>query len=355
MNLERTLMELTDIIGPCGYEHDVVRYLLKRLEPITDEVRVDGVGNVIATVRGAHEGPRLVVSTHMDEVGFVVKKIESNGLIRFEKLGGHDDRTILAQRVKIKTSSGYQLGVIGTLSVHMMRFDDAAKVRKHPNMYIDVGASTRAEVEAMGIRVGSPISWATKMEYIGNNRWVGKSFDDRAGCAVLLETLAAIDKQTLHGTVYGVFSVQEEVGLRGARVAGQQLEFDVAIAVDTTAVSDTPEEMMDNTLTLGGGAGIKVMDFSLIASVAVRERMVEVAEKNEIPYQLEILTGIGTDAGELSLTQGGAPTGVISIPTRYTHSPIEVMDWGDFDSTQRLLQGFIEAMRDKEDFAFIRD
>ncbi|KPV44498.1 endoglucanase [Alicyclobacillus ferrooxydans] len=351
--MEQTLQELTELIGPCGYEHDVVRYLVQRLDSIADQVKVDGVGNVIAVLRGAHPGPALVISTHMDEVGFVVKKIENNGLIRFEKLGGHDDRILLAQRVKIATAKGYQLGVIGTISAHMVKFDNPATVRKHSELYIDVGAQSKDEVTKMGICVGDPIGWSPDMQTLGEHRLVGKSFDDRAGCATLLETLASLDRDELHGTVYGVFSVQEEVGLRGAKVAGAQVNADVALAVDTTAVSDTPEAMMDGTLALGAGPGIKVMDFSLIASKAVRNRLVHAAEQGGIPYQLEVFPGIGTDAGELTLANAGVPTGVISIPTRYAHSPIEVMDRDDFANTARLLKAFILTMRDRSEFDFL--
>lgn len=352
MNLEQTLRELTSLIGPCGYEHDVVRYLLSRLDKIPD-VRVDGVGNIIVTVKGTHPGPSLVVSTHMDEVGFIVKKIESNGLLRFEKLGGHDDRILLAQQVKVASSTGIHYGLIGTVSAHMVRFDDPQKVRKYAQLYIDVGAENADEVSALGIAVGDPIGWATDMHPVGAHRWVGKSFDDRAGCAVLLETLLAIEPGRLHGTVHGVFSVQEEVGLRGAKVAGQQIQADVALAIDTTAVSDTPEEMMDATLGLGAGTGIKVMDVSLIASVAVRKRLVNLAKQHEISHQLEIFTGIGTDAGALHLSQGGVPTGVLSIPTRNAHSPVEVLDWRDLEATQRLLQVFVESMQNAEEFRFL--
>jgi putative aminopeptidase FrvX len=218
--MEQTLRDLIGITGPCGYEHDVVRYLVGRLQKSTDAYQVDGLGNVIVHKKGGHPGPKLVVSVHMDEVGFIVKKIESNGLIRFEKLGGHDDRILLAQKVRVQTDQGIRLGVIGTISAHMVRFDDPAKVRKHTELYIDVGAANAAEVAEMGIRVGDPISWATEFERIGNRRVVGKAFDDRAGCAVLLEALEEIDFEDVHGEVYGVFSVQEEVGLRGAKVAG---------------------------------------------------------------------------------------------------------------------------------------
>lgn len=153
--MKQLLQELTGLLGPCGHEHAVARYIAQRIEKVADEVTVDGVGNVIATKQGALPGPTLLVSTHMDEVGFIVKKIEENGLIRFDKLGGHDDRILLAQRVRIGTENGVVPGVIGTISAHMTKFDDPDKVRRHAKLYIDVGASNRQEVEALGVQVGS--------------------------------------------------------------------------------------------------------------------------------------------------------------------------------------------------------
>ncbi|EPZ42589.1 M42 family metallopeptidase [Alicyclobacillus acidoterrestris] len=351
--MKQLLQELTGLLGPCGHEHAVARYIAQRIEKVADEVTVDGVGNVIATKRGALPGPTLLVSTHMDEVGFIVKKIEENGLIRFDKLGGHDDRILLAQRVRIGTENGVVPGVIGTISAHMTKFDDPDKVRRHAKLYIDVGASNRQEVEALGVQVGDPISWATELEPIGKTRIAGKAFDDRAGCAVLIQALEELDFSKVAGTVHAVFSVQEEVGLRGARVAAHQLPADVALAIDTTAVSDTGEEMMDDTLGLGRGPGIKVMDFSLIASVAVRKKLVSLAKTHDIPYQLEVFSGIGTDAGELSLGRAGVPTGVLSIPSRYAHSPVEVIDLKDLMYTKDLLVRFIEDFKSDTTFRFI--
>lgn len=355
MELESVLRDLISLTGPCGFEHDVVRYIKDRVKSWADECYVDGVGNVIVTKKGSLSGPSLLVSTHMDEVGFIVKKVEPNGLIRFEKLGGHDDRILLAQRVKIRTEQGTIPGVIGTISAHMMKYDDAQKVRKHSELYIDVGVDSREEVFELGVRIGDPISWATEYEKFGKNRIIGKGFDDRAGCAVLLKAMEELDYSQVHGTVYGVFSVQEEVGLRGAKVAGQQIDADVALAIDTTAVSDTPEEMMDDTLAIGAGPGIKVMDFSLIASVAVRKKLVQVAEQNNIPYQLEVFPGIGTDAGALHLSKSGIPTGVISVPSRYAHSPVEVIDLADLENSKELLKHFILNLSDPKEFSFIQD
>ena len=348
------LKDLVSIPGACGFEHEVARYLYNRLKPVADEIWVDGLGNVIAKKSGAHPGPTLMLSAHADEVGFIVKKIEPNGLIRFEKVGGHDDRTILSERVVIRTQDGtLRQGVIGNISAHMMRFDNTQLVRKHSEMYIDVGARDAAGVERLGIRVADPIAWQTPYEEFGENRVMGHGFDDRAGCAVLAHCLETIDFSQVHGTVYFVFSTQEELGLRGARVASQQITADVSIAVDTTACSDTFEAMMDNTLCLGRGVGVKVMDHSLLASKHVWQKLERLAKEQNIPYQLEIFCGIGTDAGEMHKEKAGVPTSVLSIPSRYAHCPVEVLDLGDLRATADLLSAFILAMRTREEFSFL--
>ncbi|WP_223702527.1 M42 family metallopeptidase [Sutcliffiella deserti] len=353
--MEKLLKELTAIHGPCGFEEDVAKYIAKRLKSVADSVEVDGAGNLIVSKKGYKEGPRVIVAAHMDEVGFIVKKIEENGLLRFEKLGGHDDRILLSQRVQLNTSKGLRSGLIGTISAHMAKYDDPKKVRTHKQLYIDVGAKSKQEVRDLGINIGDSITWYPHYDHLTEDRVMGKAFDDRAGCAVLIKTLEELDAADFSGELVGVFTVQEEVGLRGARVAGQQYNADVAIAIDTTAVSDTPEEMMDKTLELGNGTGIKVIDFSLIANKKVREHLVELAEVNNIAYQLEVFPGIGTDAGELSLSNQGIPTGVLSIPSRYAHSSVEVIDLKDLEATKELLKLFVKQMRVMEEYKFCLD
>ena len=344
--MQELLKKLVSVPGPCGFEHEVIRYLRDRLTPVADEIWVDGLGNLIVKKCGAHPGPTLMLSAHADEVGFIVKKIEKNGLIRFEKIGGHDDRVILNERVIVRTQDGrLHEGVIGCISAHMMRFDNTQLIRKHSEMYIDVGAKDDEAVRRMGIRVADSITWQTPYTPFGENRVMGHGFDDRAGCAVLAKCLEDIDFENVHGTVYFVFSVQEELGLRGARVASQQITADVAIAVDTTAASDTFEAMMDNTTRLGDGVAIKAMDFSLLASLAVRRKLTALAEENAIPYQTEVFCGIGTDAGEMHKEKAGVPTCVLSIPSRYAHCPVEVLDLGDLAATKDLLSAFIVSMR----------
>ncbi len=352
--MEKLLQDLTALPSPCGFEHRVIQYLHDYLKGKVDSYHVDGLGNLIVRKNGAYPGPVLMVSTHSDEVGFIVKKIEENGLLRFEKLGGHDDRILLSQRVTVCTEQGDLPGVIGTISAHMKKFDKGDLIRPYTQLYIDIGAESKAEAVEMGVCVGDAVSWGTEYQKLGAHRVMTHGFDDKAGCAVLASMFAELDFSKVHGTVYGVFSVQEEVGLRGAQTAAQSIHADVALAIDTTAASDTPEAMMDRTVCLGKGPGIKVMDSSLIASPKVSRKLQRVAEANDIPYQMEIFTGIGTDAGQLHLSHEGVPTSCISIPTRSAHSPNEVMDLRDFAFSRQLLDAFILAMGDKDEFRFLK-
>ncbi len=352
--MKQLLKNLTEFSAPSGFENSVVSYLYKRLENIVDECYVDGIGNLIVKCNGSKNGPTLMLSAHTDEVGFIVKKIESNGLIRFEKIGGHDDRVLLAQKVVISTEKGLCYGVIGTISCHMAKFEEPKFVRKHSDLYIDVGISNKEEAIELGIKVGDPITYYTEFQEFGKNRVIGKAFDDRAGCAVIVKALEEIDFSKVNGVVYASFSCQEEVGLRGARVASQQIDADIAIAIDTTPCSDTFEPMMDNSILLGKGPAIRVMDFSVLCSVAVRKKLENLAKKMSMPYQLEVFLGIGTDAGELHKEKGGVPTGVISIPSRYTHSPVEIIDLNDLEASKDLLKEFILSMESKEEFNFLK-
>ncbi|MEK5382367.1 M42 family metallopeptidase [Niallia sp. FSL W8-0635] len=346
------LKDLSSTFGPCGFEEEVAMYIAKRLKGKVDEIEVDGIGNLIVKKKGTQPGPKIVVAAHMDEVGFIVKKIEENGLIRFEKLGGHDDRILLSQRVQVRTSQGVRTGVIGTISAHMVKFDQPDKVRKHQQLYIDVGAVSKQDAQALGVEIGNPIVWYPHFDLLTDDRVSGKAFDDRAGCAVLIKALEELSKEDFKGEIIGAFTVQEEVGLRGARVVSHQHAADVAIALDTTAVSDTPEEMMDNTLALGNGTGIKVLDFSLIANQKVCKHLIEIAKTNQITYQLEVFPGIGTDAGELTMANNGIPTSTLSIPSRYAHASIEVLDLRDLEATKDLLVAFIKEMNPIDSYKF---
>lgn len=342
----KLLKNLTDIVGPSGFEQEVQRTILKEVKNYVDEFHVDAVGNLIVKKKSTKSNfPSLLIATHTDEVGFIVKKIENNGLIRFEKLGGFDDRILLAQPVMIQSDKGNVNGVIGTISAHYVKWDDPKRVANHREMYIDVGLRSEEEVIEMGIKIGQPISYGSELKKIGKNSVVGKALDDRAGCAVLIEllkTLKSTNKK--HGDIIGVFTVQEEVGLRGASVLSTSMEPDYALAVDTTPTSDTKEVLMTGTRVIGNGPCIKISDKSLIASTLITSQLKKNAKDANIPHQIEVFMGIGTDAGAIHMTNKGVSSGVISIPSRYTHSPIELVDLDDLNNSLKLLKEFVFSL-----------
>lgn len=343
LTLLNRLRDLVNLTGPSGQEEPVARHVVKVLgdEGLADEVQVDALGNVIAIRRGRPGGRSLVLSAHMDEIGFIVRKIEADGYLRFEKLGGHDDRILLAQRVWVRGGRGPLLGVIGCKSAHLSA-GDRDRVVKHTEMYIDIGARSADEVRAMGVSLGDPIGYVGGLAELGLNtgRYIAHGLDDRAGCAVLLELLASLKGVELPGDLYCLFSVQEEVGLRGARTAGQAILADVALALDMTAADDTPDTGTKH-LRLGAGPAIKIMDFSLLAHPAVRRALEQAAREAGVETQAEILTGIGTDAGALHQAGPGAPTGALSVANRYTHSPVEMLDLKDLEGAHALLRAFV--------------
>lgn len=352
--LIETLKELVALTGPSGHEEDVVRDIHQRLRGLADEVSIDALGNIIARRKGARPGARsLAIAAHIDEIGFIVKKVEPAGFIRFEKLGGHDDRVLLAQRVWVRGAQGRLLGVIGAKSAHLSSPADREKVVRHAEMYIDVGARSADEVRAMGISVGDPIGYVGELTEVGRStgRYIAHAIDDRAGCAILLHLLEALQGQELPGDLYAVFTTQEEVGLRGARTAAQAIGADVALAVDMTAADDTPDTGGQH-LKLGHGPTIKVMDASLLAHPAVRRALKAAAGRAVITVQDEILTGIGTDAGAFHQAGKGAPTGCISVANRYTHTPVEMIDARDLEDGYRLLLEFVRTVQEA-DLAFV--
>ncbi len=354
--MDKMLEQLRDLValaGPSGMEDDVVNYLVAELKEVGITAKVDPLGNVIVTRQGTG-GPSVMISVHADEIGFIVKQIEKNGYIRFEKIGGGDNRILPAQRVWVRGENGKVLGVIGCKSAHLSGAEERSKVVPHQELYIDVGAASDEEVRAAGIEIGDPITFASELATLGasnGQRLIGKAFDDRLGCVMLLRLFRELAGQEIPATIHGIFSVQEEVGLRGAKVASYGLEADVALAVDATASGDTPDGKGAG-LALGKGPGIKVMDFSMIAHRTVKNRLVATAKQLDIPYQLEVLTGIGTDAGALHQQKAGIATGVISIPNRYTHSPIEMVDVRDLEQAYQLLKQFVVNIKPVDSFAF---
>jgi endoglucanase len=287
----------------------------------------------------------VALAAHTDEVGFRIRRIEQDGFLRFEKVGGTDNRVLLGQRVWVGQDEGRMLGVLGTKSAHLLSDTDRTSVPQHTEMYIDIGARSADEARDMGVEIGTPAGYVGELRELGrgSGRYTAHALDDRVGCAVLLAVLESVRADPPPVTVVACFTVQEEVGLRGAQAVTQGLRFDLGIAVDTTATDDTPDigSGTRSHLAIGAGPGIKVLDMSLLAHPAVLRGLRAAARNAGIEVQDEILMRIGTDAGALQFGGSGVPAGTLSVGTRYTHSPIEVLDGRDLNDAVSLVRAFL--------------
>ena len=330
------LRKLSNAHGVSGSEGSVFSVIKKELRGCVDEIHEDTMGNLIAVKKGGKF--RVMLAAHMDEIGLMVKYIDEKGFIRFVALGGWYDPVLFTQRVIIHAPEGPVYGVIGGKPVHMMNEEERKKGVKIDDMFIDVGAINREEVANLGIDVGTPITIDREFRELANTRVTGKAFDNRAGVAMLIKTLQTV--KSPH-TIYGVFTVQEEVGLKGARTSAYTLDPDIAIATDVTIPGDHPGiEMKDAPVEMGKGPVVTIVDSAgrgLIADRRVVKWLKDTAEAEGIAIQMEVGTGGTTDATAIHLTKGGIPSTTISPPTRYIHSPVEVLDIRDIEAGVDLL------------------
>jgi tetrahedral aminopeptidase len=326
------LKTICETPGAPGFENRIREVVLKELSGLVDEVSVDNMGNIIAFKKGKHSG-KMMVSAHMDEIGFIVTHVDEQGFLRFHTLGGFDPKTLTSQRVIVHGKKDL-VGVMGSKPIHLMKDEEKSKAPKISDYYIDLGMP-KAEVDSF-VEVGNPITRERGLIEMGNCVNC-KSIDNRVSVFILLEVLKNL--QTPPKDLYAVFSVQEEVGLRGANVATLSIQPDFAFCLDTTIAFDTPGAAAHEKITsLGAGTGIKIMDGRTICDSRMVTYMKEQAIKHSIPWQPEILTAGGTDtAGMQQLTAGGSIAGAISIPTRHIHSVIEMAHKNDIQASIDLL------------------
>ncbi|NOZ88328.1 MAG: M42 family metallopeptidase [Crenarchaeota archaeon] len=336
------LKRLADSFGVSGYEDEIRGLVVDLLREAADELRVDRFGNVVAVKRGGRGSPHVLWDAHMDEIGFFVRYIDERGFLYLSPVGGWSERVLPGQRVRVRTRDGKLIrGVIGVKPPHLLRQEERDKVIPLDKLFVDIGASSREEALEAGVEVGSPVDLDREAVRLLGARVTGKSFDDRVGVAVLVKAFREIDPGD--ATVTLVVAVQEEVGLKGARVAAQQLQPDAAIAVDVTAISDVPDTpRQDWVAELGKGPVLKVADgrsaSGLIASPKLLRLLRETAESLGIPYQLAVLPGGTTDATAIALTGRGVPAAVVAVPTRYIHSPVELLDLRDAVAASMLVR-----------------
>ena len=342
-DLAGLLRRLSEAHGISGYENEVREILAEELKPFTDEVRTDKMGNLVAVRRG--EKPSVMIAAHIDEIGLMVKQIEDEGFIRFASIGGWFSQTLLHQRVILHTPKGKVRGVIGSKPPHVMREDERKKVIEARDMFIDIGASSREEAEKMGVSIGTPITLDRDFAFLTNEIVTCKAFDNRSGVAVMVE---ALKRTHADCEIYAVGTVQEEVGLKGARTSAYELSPDVAVATDVAIAGGHPGiEKKDTTIELGKGPVITVSDASgrgIITPRNVLKWLEESARKHNIPYQLSVSEGGTTDATAIQLAKSGVPTGAIGVPTRYIHSPVEVLNLRDLEKCAELLARALESV-----------
>jgi len=342
--LNENLEQLSNACGVTGREEEVRNLMIKLMKPYVDKITVDNFDNVIALKKGKLTSPKVMLAAHMDEIGLMVKTINKEGFLQFAKMGGIDDRILLAQKVIVYTKKGPLQGIIGSKPPHIQKEEERKKIVTYDELFIDIGAESRENANSMGVAVGDPIGFDVKYSQIGKDTVIGKAFDNRAGCAVMIETLNQLEKTDC--TIFAVGTVQEEVGLRGAGTAAFGVDPDVALALDVTVAGDVPGvREFDTSVKMGKGPALTVSDSGLIANPKVLRWLREVAEAAKIPYQLE--TGLlgTTDAARISLTRQGVPSGTICIGTRYIHSPVSMMSLTDAENSAKLTTAAIQNIK----------
>ncbi|MEM0021186.1 MAG: M42 family metallopeptidase [Fervidicoccaceae archaeon] len=341
------LKKYADANGPSGLEDEVRSILIEDLRDSSDKLWIDSMGNVIALKRGESDR-KLMIAAHMDEISLIVKHIDDKGFLRFSPIGGWNERVLPGSRVRVRTSSGKWIkGVIGVKPPHLITPEEEKKVIEMNKLFIDIGASSRDEALSLGVEKGSRIIFDQELVSLTEYRVTGKALDDRVGLVAALK--AFIESEPKEVTLYFVATVQEEVGLKGAKTSAFQISPHIAIALDTTTANDVPDvEEHEAVAKIGQGPAIKIVDgrsgSGLLTHPKILERLISVAKSRGIPYQAEVLTGGTTDSSAIQLNKEGVPAGTISIPTRYIHSQVELLDLRDLHNSVELLKAFYESL-----------
>lgn len=339
------MRELCLASGVSGGEDEVAEIIERELKDVADNIERDVMGNIIVTKKGSKKAPKIMLDAHMDEIGLMVKYIDDNGYILFSKIGGINDQMLMNQTVTIHSSVGEDvIGVIGSKPPHVTKPEERNKVVNYDSMFIDIGAKDKEDAEKM-VRVGDLMTFNSLFVEYPNNLVMGKAMDNRVGCYVLIEVLKRVDADV---TVYGVGSVQEEVGLKGAKTAAFKLNPDYALALDVTLSGDHPGIKPEEApVVMGKGPALIISDASgrgILTQPAVRDLLIKAGEENDIDYQLEVSDGGTTDGTAIHLTREGIPTGVISVPTRYIHTPVSICSMDDIESTIELIVAAINSL-----------
>jgi len=333
------LKELTEIMGASGEEKLIREKIKNIIKPYVDDMYVDNMGNLIACKKGKKDKPKIMLAAHMDEVGLMVKSINEDGTISFFPVGGVDNRILVAKPVKVG-EKGIN-GVIGAKPIHLQKRDEQERPLDYDSLYIDIGAKNKEEAEKH-VSLGDYIYFDSNFELMGNGYIKAKALDDRIGCNVLIEIL----KNEYEYTICAAFTVQEEVGLRGAGVAAYNIEPDFAIVVEGTVAADVTDSVPHLISTeLGKGPAISLMDRTTLYDRKTIDKITKIARENNVPYQFRRISSGGNDAGKIHLTKGGIKTVAVSIPCRYIHSFNSVAYLEDFNNAVVLVDLIIKNIK----------
>ena len=339
-----TQIELSNLIGCPGHEDEVTDYILVKLEKLAvDKAWIDPLGNVLAIKEGSDpNGLRIMLDAHVDEVGFMISHISDDGFITIETLGGIDKRLMLGALLQFQTDEGKRImGVVGASPPHITKPDEREKVPAINEMFVDIGCASYQEVRALNLDIGSVGTFYTVCKQLNDNVLLGKAFDDRTACNVLLQVLEQLKDIEIPNTLLINFAVQEEVGGRGATVAGFTLEPSIALALENTIASDVPGVSSAKMITkLGDGPAVTAADRSLIVPKKILDRIKKAAHLDAISWQYKKPTYGGTDAGYISKTRSGVPSGVVSVPCRYIHANAGLLHVDDIVETIKLVVNF---------------
>ena len=338
------LKKLCETPGISGYEERIQKVIREELEKVTDEVKVDKLGNVIGIKKakktsGKPSPKKVIIAAHMDEIGFMVSFIDKEGFLRFVPVGGFDPKTLIAQRVVVHGRKDIG-GVIGSKPIHILEEEERKKVPKIKDLFIDLGLKKDEVLEI--VKPGDFVTLDRNFKELNDQIITAKALDDRAGVYVMIESLKRVKDWEID--IYAVATVQEEVGLRGATVSSFSVEPDAGIALDVTIASDLPGTKEEERVTnLGGGTAISLMDSHTISNKKLVDFLRDIAEENKIKYQTDILLGGGTDAGAIQRSKSGVPVCTVSIPTRYIHSVVEMCNKEDIENSIKLMINFLES------------
>jgi len=336
---ELFLKEITEINGVSGYEEEIRKFMVRELKSSADKIEYDKLGSVLGIKKGTADSPRIMMIGHMDEVGFMVKEITKEGYLKFLPLGGCWPHVVLGQRMRVISSKGCFIGVVGSQPPHILPEEDRKKVVDIKDMFIDIGAQEKFDVtKRLGIKPGDPIVPDSHFTILGNKKmYMSKAFDNRVACAIVLDVLKRFQRVAHPNTILGGGTVQEEVGLRGAQTIAHVGDPDVCITVDVGVGQDMPPHGFTRAEKLGSGVSILIYDGGMIPNLKLRDLFVKTAEQKKIPYHLSYMERGSGDAAKVHLSRAGVPSIYIGPPVRYIHSHNGILNRSDYDNTVKLL------------------